>query len=136
MGLGGRNSHAQDDAARSQPRIKARCPGKTHADAGPRGRKHEALWAPETAGRGKIRLLVSDVARAREALKAEKYRFSEEPAVTVLLENRPGTFAEIVEKLAQARINIKNAYVAGEGGNQLVVLSVANADKAEQVLGG
>ena len=45
-------------------------------------------------------------------------------------------FAEIVEKLAQARINIKNAYVAGEGGNQLVVLSVANADKAEQVLGG
>ena len=95
-----------------------------------------ALCAPETAGRGKIRLLVSDVARAREALKAEKYRFSEEPAVTVLLENRPGTFAEIVEKLTQARINIKNAYVAGEGGNQLVVLSVANADKAEQVLGG
>ena len=95
-----------------------------------------ALCAPETAGRGKIRLLVSDVARAREALKAEKYRFSEERAVTVLLENRPGTFAEIVEKLAQARINIKNAYVAGEGGNQHVVLSVANADKAEQVLGG
>ena len=61
-------------------------------------------------------------------LKAEKYRFSEEPAVTVLLENRPGTFAEIVEKFAQAR--------TGEGGNQLVVLSVANADKAEQVLGG
>jgi hypothetical protein len=95
-----------------------------------------ALCAPETAGRGKIRFLVSDLARAREALKTAKYRFSEEQAVTVLLENRPGTFAEIAEKLAQARINIKTAYVAGDGGNQLVVLSVANADKAEQVLGG
>ena len=94
-----------------------------------------ALCAPETAGRGKIRLLVSDLARAKEALKIAKYRFSEEQAVTVLLENRPGTFAGISEKLAQARINIKCAYVTGEGGNQLVVLSVANADNAEQVLG-
>jgi hypothetical protein len=95
-----------------------------------------ALCASETAGRGKVRLLVSDLARAKEALKVTKYRFSEEQAVTVLLENRPGTFAAIAEKLAQARINVKCAYVTGNGGNQLVVLSVANADKAQQVLGG
>ena len=54
----------------------------------------------------------------------------------MLLENRPGTFAGIADKLAQARINIKCAYVTGEGEKQLVVLSVANADKAQQVLGG
>ena len=58
-----------------------------------------ALCASETAGRGKIRLLVSDLARAKEALKVTKYRFSEEQAVTVLLENRPGTFTGIAEKL-------------------------------------
>ncbi len=95
-----------------------------------------ALCAPETTGRGKIRLLVGDLPRAKEALKAAKYRVSEEQAVTVMLENRPGTFAAMTEKLAQARINIKCAYVTGEGGSQFVVLSVANADKAEQVLGG
>ncbi len=94
-----------------------------------------ALCAPETAGRGKLRVLVSDLARAKEALKTAKYRFSEEQAVTVLLDNRPGTFAGIAEKLAQARINIKCAYVTGEGEKQLVVLSVANPDKAQQVLG-
>ena len=55
--------------------------------------------------------------------------------MTVLLENRPGTFAGITENQAQARINIKCAYVT-DGGNQLVLLSVANADKAAQVLGG
>ena len=95
-----------------------------------------ALCAPETAGRGQIRLLVSDAARAKEALKTARYRVGEEEAVTVRLQNRPGTFAGIAEKLAQARINIKCAYVTGEGGDQLVVLSVANAEKAERVLGG
>ena len=94
-----------------------------------------ALCASEAARRGKVRLLVSDLARAKAALKVTKYRFSEEQAVTALLENRPGTFADIAEKLAQARINIKCAYVTGDGGHQLVVLSVANADKAAQVLG-
>ena len=94
-----------------------------------------ALCAPETAGRAKIRLLVADLPRAKEALKAAKYRVSEEQVVTVGLENRPGTLAAIAEKLAQARINIKCVYVTGEAGNQFVVLSVANADKAQQALG-
>ena len=70
-----------------------------------------------------------------KALKTAKYRLSEEQVLTVLLDNRPGTFAGIAEKLMQARINIKCAYVTGEGGNQLVVLSVVNADKAQRVLG-
>jgi len=94
-----------------------------------------ALCAPETTGRGKIRLVVHDLPRAKEALKAAKYRVSEEQAVTVVVENQPGTFAGLAEKLAQARINIKCAYVTGEGENQLMVLSVANADKAQRVLG-
>ena len=106
---------------------------RTLADAGV---NMTALCAPETAGRGKVRLLVDDPARAKEALRAAKYRLSEEQVVTVLLENRPGTFAGMAEKLTQARINIKCAYVTGEGGRQLVVLSVANADKAQRVLGG
>jgi hypothetical protein len=116
----------------SKPGVLAKL-ARTLADAGV---NMTALCAPETAGRGKIRLLVSDFARAKEALKIAKYRFSEEQAVTMVLENRPGTFAGIAEKLAQARINIKCAYVTGEGGNHLVVLSVSNADKAEQVLSG
>ena len=116
----------------SKPGVLAKL-ARTLADGGV---NMTALCAPETAGRGKVRLLVSDLARAKEALTAAKYRFSDEQALTVLLENRPGTFAGIGEKLAQARINIKCAYVTGESGNQLVVLSVANADKAEQVLGG
>ena len=115
----------------SKPGVLAKV-SRTLADAGV---NMTALCAPETPRRGKLRLLVSDVPRAKEALKAAKYRVSEEGAVTVAVENRPGTFAGIAEKLAQARINIKCAYVTGEGEKQHVVLSVANPDKAQQVLG-
>src|SRR5262245_50391722 len=89
----------------SKPGILAKL-ARTLADAGV---NMAALCAPETTGRGKIRLLVNDLARAKEALKAANYRFSEEQAVTVVLENRPGTLAGITRKLAQARINIKCA---------------------------
>lgn len=115
----------------SKPGVLARvC--RTLADAGV---NIAALCAPETLRRGKLRLLVGDVPRAKEVLKAAKYRISEEGAVTVLVDNRPGTFAGILEKLAQARINVKCAYVTGEGEKQLLVLSVANPEKAEQILG-
>ncbi len=62
----------------SKPGVLAKL-ARTLADAGV---NMTALCAPETAGRGKIRLLVGDPARAKEALKTAKYRFSEEQAVT------------------------------------------------------
>src|SRR3989442_15550524 len=57
----------------SKPGVLAKL-ARTLADAGV---NMTALCAPETAGRGKIRLLVSDLARAKEALKTGKYRFAE-----------------------------------------------------------
>lgn len=97
-----------------------------------------AICAAETAGRGKIRMVVSDPARAKEALKAAKLRAGEEPALVLTLEDRPGALARVAQKLAQSKINIKCAYstTSGMGGTATVVLSVANADKAAAVLGG
>ena len=96
-----------------------------------------AICAAETAGRGKIRMVVSDPARAKEALAAAKLRCGEEPALMVTLEDRPGALARVAEKLAAANINIKCAYATtgGMGGSTTVVLSVSNVDKAASVLG-
>ena len=96
-----------------------------------------AICAAETAGRGKIRMVVSDPARAKEALKAAKLRCGEEPALMLTLEDRPGALARVAEKLAAAKINIKCAYATtgGMGGSTTVVLSVSNVDKAASVLG-
>lgn len=97
-----------------------------------------AICAAETAGRGKLRMIVSDPARATAALKAAKLRPGEEPALVLSLEDRPGALARVAEKLAAAKVNIKCAYATagGTGGTTTVVLSVPNADKALAVLGG
>jgi len=97
-----------------------------------------AICAAETAGRGKIRMVVSDPARAKEALKAAKLRCGEETALQLTLDDRPGALARVAEKLVASKINIKCAYATtvGTGGTATVVLSVANADKAAAVLGG
>jgi len=96
-----------------------------------------AICGTETAGRGKIRMVVSDPARAKDALKAAKLRPGEEQALMLSLEDRPGALARVADKLAAAKINIKCAYATtgGMGGSATVVLSVSNADKAASVLG-
>ncbi|MBI4607545.1 MAG: ACT domain-containing protein [Candidatus Rokubacteria bacterium] len=107
---------------------------RTLADAGV---NITAICAAETAGRGKIRMVVSDPGKAKEALKAAKYRPGEEPALAMALEDRPGALARVAEKLAQGKINIKCAYATTAGaGSATVVLTVSNADKAQALLGG
>ena len=98
----------------------------------------EGVCGVETAGRGKIRLLVSDAARAEAALKAAKIRCGREDAIAISLENRPGTLAETAQKLARAKVNIKCAYAAmgTAPGPALLVLTVSNLQKGLAALGG
>lgn len=95
-----------------------------------------ALCAGESSGRGKIRLVVSDPARAKRALAVSRIRCGEEPALLLSLDDRPGALAAVLARLAGARINVKCAYATTTGGGRAqVVLAVANPDKAEKVLG-
>jgi hypothetical protein len=89
-------------------------------------------------GRGKVRLVVDNQDKAKDALKAAKVRFSEEEAVAIELDNRPGALGEVAEKLAQAKINIKYGYATtSEGSTKAsVILAVSNVAKALSALGG
>ena len=94
------------------------------------------VCAGEATGRGKIRLVVSDTARAKEALAGAKIRCGEEPALMLLLDDRPGALADAASRLAAAKINIKCVYATTAGGGRAqVVMAVANPDKAERALG-
>ena len=97
-----------------------------------------ALLAPEIRGKGKVRLLVDNLDKAKDALKAAKIRFGEEEAIAVELDNKPGALGEVAEKLGQAKINIRYAYAtAAEGSAKAtVVLAVPDLAKALGVLGG
>ena len=96
-----------------------------------------ALSAAEVTGRGKIRLVVKDAVLARRALRRAKYRFSEEPAFTLRLRNKPGALARVAGRLAKERINVRSIYATTTGrGAAAVVLTVGgNANKARRVLG-
>lgn len=96
----------------------------------------EALCAPEAPGKGKLRLVVDDAAKAEAALKGAKIRAGKEEAIRVTLDNKPGALADATRKLAAAKVNIKCAYATTAGpGQAAVVLTVSNAAKALAALG-
>ena len=98
----------------------------------------KAFSAPEVTGTGKLRLLVADLDGARAALKAANIKFSEETALVLSLENKPGALKEVADILTKARINIKCGYCtpSREGKRAIVVLTVSSTDKALTVLRG
>ena len=91
------------------------------------------LCAGDAAGRGKIRILVNNVVKARRALRAAGYRPTEEPAFVVRMRNRPGTLARVANRVAKARINIKSAYATTAGGSASVVLTLASPARARRL---
>jgi hypothetical protein len=103
---------------------------------GKRGVNIVALYAPERARGGKVRVWVDKPDEAKSALKTAKIRFSEEEVLAMGLDNRAGTFGEVAEKLGRAKINIKYAYSATAEGsiNAVVILAVSNVSKALNVL--
>jgi len=115
----------------SKPGVLARI-SRILADAGV---NITALCAAETSGRGKIRMVVTNPARAKAALKAAKLRYGEERAVALTLRNRPGALARVTEKLARGKVNIKCAYATTTGaGSATLILSVSNLDRAQAIL--
>lgn len=98
----------------------------------------EGICAPEVPGKGKVRLVVGDAARAKAVLKEAKIRCGEEEAIALPLDNRPGALAQAAAKLARAKVNIKCAYAttASGSGQATVVLTVSNVARALTALGG
>ena len=115
----------------SKPGVLAKV-ARTLADAGV---NIDALSVPEAAGRGKIRMVVSDPERGTAALRRAKYRPTEETALSLTLENHPGALAAVADKLAGAKVNIKSIYATTGAGTATVVLTVSNVDKAQSALG-
>jgi hypothetical protein len=95
------------------------------------------ILAPEARGKGKVRVMVAadDLGASRETLKARKIKFTEEEVLDVELDNRPGAFGELSDKLARARINIRYAYATTSAfAMARVIIAVPDVKKAIAVL--
>jgi hypothetical protein len=97
-----------------------------------------AVLSPESGRTSRVRVLVDNPDKAKEALKGAKVKFSEEDVIAIELDNKPGAVGEVAEKLAQSKINIKYAYATTSAGSAkaTVIFAVPNVSKALGVLTG
>jgi hypothetical protein len=98
----------------------------------------KAFSAPEVSGTGELRVVVANLDKAKTALKAAKITFREEAALVLSLENRPGALGDVAAHLKEAGINITCGYCtpSREGRRAIVVLTVSDIQKAQDVLRG
>lgn len=97
----------------------------------------DALVATTAGGKGTVRIVPSDVAGAKRALKGAKIRVRREREVLeVALADKPGTLARVAKRLAKRNVNIDSAYVIGRRGKRVVTaIGVKNVAAAKRALG-
>jgi len=90
----------------------------------------------DPAGRSVLRLVTDDVEPTRRALTALGTEAEEREVVGVEMENRPGSLARVLERLAEEHINIEYAYSAPSPtpGKALGVFHMSNPRRGLQIL--
>ena len=90
----------------------------------------------DAAGRSVLRLVTDDVEPARRALTTVGTESEERDVVGVEMENRPGSLARVLERLADEHINIDYAYSAPSAipGKALGVFHMSNPKRGLQLL--
>ena len=96
-----------------------------------------ALTVMDSVEHGVLRIVPESADKMRDVLNHINMQFNETEVLCITIDNRPGAFAAIAEKLAKAHINIAYAYVTAgaKGGKTTAVLKVADVKKAMKVIG-
>jgi hypothetical protein len=106
---------------------------------GDAGISMKSIAATTGGGSGTVHIVVDDkdAARARRAIKAQKYRISGDRKVVELrLANKPGTLARAAKRLGKAKVNIESAYMLGQGKKSSTLgIGVKDARAANKALG-
>jgi len=103
---------------------------------GQRGINITAIGAVTSGTAGGIGLLTNDESGTREALKAAGITVTEIGLVSVSLEHRAGTLAEVARKLADAGVNVDLLLPTGmSGSNVTIALGVDDVEAAQRVVG-
>ncbi len=97
-----------------------------------------AFTAYGTGGESPIRMLVTSPAKAKKVLRDLDLRVTEEDVLRLTVPDKPGTLAEVCERLAQAHINIDYSYATVAKGtkNADLVLAVSDPAGATKALKG
>ena len=95
-----------------------------------------ALALMDSGEHGALRIVCDDAERTRAVLGKAYDRWTECDVLAVELDNNPGAFAAVAQKLADEHVNITYAYCTGGagGGKVIAVFKIADIKKAQKVL--
>jgi hypothetical protein len=95
-----------------------------------------AISVDSAAGKGRVRLIVSDPDRATALLARAGYDVEVREMLAIRLEDRAGRFLRVLDVLAREKVNIQSVaiLVAREGNQPLVALSASDLPRARKVL--
>ena len=95
-----------------------------------------ALATSDTVDHAVVRMVVSDPTKALMLLGEAGTLALEAEVLMIETASQPGVLAKIAERLAEAKVNIEYAYLAGSRGAEkgLIVLRPSDVEKAKRVL--
>jgi hypothetical protein len=95
-----------------------------------------ALATSDTVDHSVVRMVLSDPTKALMLLGEAGVLALESEVLMIETENEPGVLAKIAERLAEAKVNIEYAYLAGSPNapQGLIILRPSDVDKAQRAL--
>ena len=107
----------------------------THA-LGQAGINLRALSLVDTGAFGQLRLLVSDLAKTRQILMELQMPAQVNEVVAVEIEDKPGSLAEMLKPLMQAKVSVlyTYAFVGFSSGGAVMIFRFSDNDKAIGIL--
>jgi hypothetical protein len=95
-----------------------------------------ALAVMDTSERSVLRLITDRLDDTRKVLTALGTEFEVGEVLAVEVEDRPGSLARVLERLADEHINVEYAYASASGqpGRSIAVFCTANPKKAREIL--
>ena len=94
----------------------------------------QAFSMAETADFGLLRLIVPDVDRAVEVLRAENIAVMVTDVLCVNCPNVPGSLSAVLEKLASNNVFIEYMYAFSDGDSANVIIRPNNIEDALKVM--
>jgi hypothetical protein len=95
-----------------------------------------ALSVMDKADRSVLRFVTDDLDPTKRVMTSLGTEFSTSEVLSVQMDNRPGTLARLLERLAEEHINIEYAYASTDSspGKALGIFNTSNPKRALQVL--
>ncbi len=93
-----------------------------------------AFTVSENSDFGILRLIVSDVEKALEILKARHYAVSVTDVVCLRCPNIPGSLAKVMEIITEAEVFVEYMYAFSQGEDANIVIRPDNLERCVEVL--